>query len=212
MKKESILYVIIGLLAGIVITGIVFVFLLNREGSYMNKMMGLNNQNRNADKMFIEQMIPHHESAIAMANLALQKSSHSELKTLANNIISTQTEEINKMKQWYKDWYGTEVPAVPAGMMSGMMSSEDSVDDLNAAANFDEAFLSQMIGHHEMAVMMSSMLKSSTDRDEMKGLADNIISTQNKEIDDMKSWQQQWGYASTDSQDNDMMDMMHSGH
>lgn len=212
MKKEPILYGIIGLLIGVIIAGAVFVYSANSGNNSMMNMMGINNQSRNnIDQRFIEQMIPHHESAIAMASLVPQKSNRTELKNLANNIITTQTTEIDKMKQWYKNWYGTEVAAMPASMMSGMMSSQDSVDDLNSASDFDKAFLSQMIEHHEMAVMMANMLATSTNRSEMKGLANSIISAQTKEIEDMKSWQQQWGYA-TSSSSEDMMNMMHSGH
>lgn len=55
---------------------------------------------------FIDQMIPHHESAIAMAKDALQKASHPELKTLAQSIITEQQAEIDKMKDLRKKWYG----------------------------------------------------------------------------------------------------------
>lgn len=213
MKKEPILYGIIGLLIGIILTGFVAGYSINHGYNGMMQMMGVNNNHMNSsnvDKQFIEQMIPHHESAIAMAKLALQKTKHDEVKTLANNIITSQTAEINTMKQWYKDWYGTDVPTVSTNHMwgGGMMNSQTSTDELSAASEFDKAFLSQMIEHHQMAVMMANMLNISTDRPEMKKLGNDIITAQNKEIGDMQQWQQQWGYETTSSGTDNMMDMM----
>lgn len=213
MKKETILYGVIGLLVGIIITGFTAGYSVNHGYHGMMRMMGVNSgymKSASVDKHFIEQMIPHHESAIEMAKLALEKSKHQEVKTLANNIITSQTAEINTMRQWYKEWYGRDVPAVSSNAMWGgrMMNSQASAADLSAASDFDEAFLSQMIVHHQMAVMMANMLDISTNRTEMKKLASDIIAAQSKEIDDMESWQQQWGYETSDGDTGGMMNMM----
>ncbi len=213
MKKESLLYGIIGLLAGIVLTGLFGSYAVNNNNRGMMGMMGMNSSrvmSGNMDRNFIEQMIPHHESAIEMAKLAKEKSKHEEIKTLADNIISSQTSEINTMRQWYEDWYKTDVPTVTADHMWGgmTMDSQGSTDALNNAADFDEAFLKEMVPHHQMAVMMASMLDVATNRPEMKKLASDIIAAQTKEINDMRSWQQQWGYETSTSGAGGMMDMM----
>ncbi len=212
MKKEPLLYGIIGLLVGIVLTGFFGTYAVNNNHRGMMGMLGMNSNrvmSGDMDRNFIEQMIPHHESGIAMARLAKEKTKHDEIKTLADNIITSQSAEISTMKQWYKDWYGTDVPAVTAGNMWGghMMDSQASTDSLTAAADFDEAFLSEMIEHHQMAVMMANMLDESTNRPEMKKLADAIITAQTKEINDMRSWQQLWGYD-TPASSGGMMEMM----
>jgi uncharacterized protein (DUF305 family) len=89
-----------------------------------------------------------------------------------------------------------------------MMNSQTSTDELSAASDFDKAFLSQMIEHHQMAVMMANMLSISTNRPEMKKLGNDIITAQNKEIGDMQQWQQQWGYETSTNNTGNMMDMM----
>src|SRR3990167_4236148 len=213
MKKEPLLYGIIGLLAGIVLTSFFAAYAVNNNHWGMMNMMGMSNSRMmgsNMDRSFIEQMIPHHESAIAMAKLAQQKSTHTEIKTLADNVIISQTSEINTMKQWYKDWYGTDVPTVATANMWGghMMNSQASTDILNSATDFDKAFLEEMIPHHQMAVMMANMLDIATNRPEMKKLASDITSAQTKEINDMESWQQQWGYDNSSNNSTDMMNMM----
>jgi uncharacterized protein (DUF305 family) len=63
-----------------------------------------------SDQRFIIMMIPHHDGAIAMADLALQRSQRSEIRTLAQSIKDTQSHEIEQMRTWYRQWYGTDVP------------------------------------------------------------------------------------------------------
>ncbi|URD53366.1 DUF305 domain-containing protein [Chroococcidiopsis sp. CCNUC1] len=75
-----------------------------------SRMMG------QSERHFIVMMIPHHEGAVAMADLALSRAKHPELKKLAVAIKTTQNKEIQQMQTWYKQWYGTDVPAWRQGM------------------------------------------------------------------------------------------------
>ncbi|HEY9833157.1 MAG TPA: DUF305 domain-containing protein [Stenomitos sp.] len=72
------------------------------------------------DQHFIVMMIPHHEGAVAMADLALSRAKHPEIKKLAAAIKTTQTQEIQEMRTWYRQWYGTDVPTWQPGMGMGM--------------------------------------------------------------------------------------------
>src|SRR5829696_1555485 len=58
-----------------------------------------------SDKAFIDAMVPHHQGAIEMAQVAYQKSKIPEIKELAKNIVSDQQAEIEQMKQWREQWY-----------------------------------------------------------------------------------------------------------
>lgn len=58
------------------------------------------------DKVFLAEMIMHHEGAVDMAEAALENAKHEEIKTMARAIISAQTTEINQMKSWQASWYG----------------------------------------------------------------------------------------------------------
>lgn len=146
------------------------------------------------DQHFIEEMIPHHEGAIEMAKLALERSKRDDVRSLATDIIDAQTREITDMKAWYRDWFGKDVlesssmMGMGHGEMGHMQGVEGDLDALQAASSFDEEFLSQMIVHHEMAVMMARMLEAGTEREEMKNLADQIKTSQSREIEMMKSW------------------------
>ena len=196
--------IIIGLLLAMLFTSTMFSGSHNGGFGMMNRnnsQIGNNNQMMgNIDKHFIEQMIPHHEGAVAMAKLALVKSKRSEIKALATAIIEGQTKEIQDMNVWYKGWFGNDVPKGNTGMMGGgMMSSsgmhmggQEDMANLENATDFDKAFLEAMIPHHQLALMMVNMLGVGTNRPEMLQLAKNITVSQSKEIQEMQGWYRQW--------------------
>jgi uncharacterized protein (DUF305 family) len=148
---------------------------------------------QNIDQHFIVQMIPHHEGAIAMAKIALERSKRPEILSLAKGIIEAQERENADMRSWYQSWFGSVPPEGGMGMahMDGMSGDASALKSVSAA-EFDREFIEQMIPHHEMAIMMAQMLQASTGRGEMKTLAGNIITSQSREIDMMRSWLTSW--------------------
>lgn len=64
---------------------------------------------------------------------------------------------------------------------------------------FDKAFIEMMIAHHEGAVAMAELIPSRAKHDEIKTLGQAIIAAQTKEITEMKQWQMDWGYTSSES-------------
>lgn len=207
MKNDALKYGVPGLLIGAAIVWLVMTTL--ESSSSPNELSnGTSTQSQvvqsaTMDAHFIEQMIPHHEDAITMAELALTRAQRPEVKQLAQNIIDSQGTEIEQMRGWYKDWFGRELPTGDEvmtqhgmmgseGMHMGMMGNESDVQRLEEAIDFDRAFVEHMIPHHQMAVMMASMLKNGSQRPEMRQMADDIIAAQTAEIDQMREWLQLW--------------------
>jgi uncharacterized protein (DUF305 family) len=58
-----------------------------------------------SDRRFIDAMVPHYQGAIAMAEVASEKSENARIKELAGDVINAQKREIEQMKQWRKEWY-----------------------------------------------------------------------------------------------------------
>jgi uncharacterized protein (DUF305 family) len=146
-----------------------------------------------AARHFIEWMVPHHDDAVKMAGFAPTQAEHPELRALAARIKRTQSEEIARMRQWYLTWYGVAVPQGGGmGMMMGGGMSMTSTTPLDGARPFDKAFVEQMIPHHQVAVMGSSMALQRVDRPELRTLLQSIITSQSAEITQMRQWYRAW--------------------
>ena len=78
---------------------------MDNNGMMMPEAM---RQQPDVDKAFIDSMLPHHAGAIEMATVALRHSSLAEIRTLSRNIIDAQSEEIGRMIEYRKAWYGTQ--------------------------------------------------------------------------------------------------------
>lgn len=107
----SLLSVSVGLLVGYVLWGATS---HNMDMSMDSQMHTMSNSLKGKtgdefDKAFLSEMVIHHEGAVIMAEDVLATSKRPELLTLAKDIISAQTKEINQMKAWYKKWYGVEL-------------------------------------------------------------------------------------------------------
>jgi uncharacterized protein (DUF305 family) len=192
--NETIKYGAVGLMGGVVLGIIIAPWFSQSDSPRLNSMIG-----QNIDKHFIEEMLPHHEGAIVMAELALELSKRPEIISLANEIIEAQKRENEQMSEWYSDWFGgTPSNALSIGEMGhgpmgmSMLGVEGDLETLKLANDFDLELISQMIPHHEMAIMMARMLVASTNRVEMKMLADNIITSQSQEIEIMRNWYREW--------------------
>jgi uncharacterized protein (DUF305 family) len=165
---------------------------------------------RSADAHFIVMMIPHHQGAIAMSELALMRARRPEIKALAQRIITSQSREIAQMRQWYRQWYGNDVPSwgigpgaghgmgmgmsrgMGMGMGWGMPGFGTSLDALRSAPDFDRAFIEQMIPHHRMGVMMASHAQWNTQHPQLRELEEAMVRVQSQEIEQMAQWYQQW--------------------
>ena len=163
-----------------------------------------------SDQRFMVMMVPHHDGAIAMAELALSRARRAEIRELARNIKVSQSRENEQMRRWYKQWYGSDLPSWEGGIgwgwhHGGMMGPGagpgragmgpwmgTNLKALRQAANFDRAFIEQMIPHHQMGVMMATMELNNSQRPEMRKLAAEMVRVQSEEINKMQSWYRSW--------------------
>lgn len=145
---------------------------------------------REGDISFAQMMIPHHEQAVEMSDLALAKPGASaQVRDLATQIKKAQDPEIATMRGWLASWGAPT--AAPTGMAhdhgDGMMSAREMAQ-LEAAtgADFDRRWLTMMIAHHEGAVTMSEQVLGTTKDPAVRTLAESIISGQKAEISTMR--------------------------
>jgi len=146
-----------------------------------------------SDKAFIDAMVPHHQGAIAIAEVALENAEHEEIIELSRNIISSQQAEIEELKAIKKVEFGTS--NVPMEMSQEQMRSMGMMMDPQQLAKrepFDKAFIDTMIPHHQSAIEMAELAYRESDNPRIKELARDIIVAQKQEIEQMKQWRMEW--------------------
>lgn len=148
-------------------------------------------QHSEADVMFAQMMIPHHQQAIEMSEIILSKEDvPADVTALAEEIKAAQGPEIAQLTDWLEQW---GEPTQPEHMghdmsqMEGMLSPED-LQQLSDAPGPEAArlFLDQMIAHHEGAVAMAQDEVDSGTYQPAVDLAQTIIDVQQQEIDAMQ--------------------------
>lgn len=129
-------------------------------------------------------MITHHGMAISMATLAIKNSDDAEVRDLASGIIRAQKREIGQMQNWLSSGYN--IRGVRPRLTSDDMQMLSELRSLRGP-NFDRAFLTQMVEHHEMAVQDANDLLKNAFHKGLRQLGQNIIRTQTAEIATMQT-------------------------
>ena len=148
-----------------------------------------------ADVAFATNMIPHHQQAVDLAALAPDRSTNPELIQLAQQVAAAQEPEIDTMKAFLVQWKenpddehaGMDHGAGGHSEMAGMVDEATmaQLKTLNGTA-FDTLWLQSMIGHHQGAIEMAKAELADGQNVDAKQLAQNIINTQQAEIDQMQ--------------------------
>lgn len=187
----------------IVTTGLVLLLsACGGQSSTGQGMSGMNHEgmasgtpaSKDVDKAFLIGMVPHHQAAIDMAKVEVQKGKDPQAKQLAQMIIDDQQREIGQMQEIAKASFNvTPATSMAMGGTEGTLMSEPIVMDMgtmghavDVAPDTDKAFLQLMIPHHAMAISMAaSQQKAGTDP-KIKQLSQAIIASQAKEIGQMQ--------------------------
>lgn len=142
-----------------------------------------------ADVTFATQMIPHHQQAVEMSDLALRKATTAEVKDLATAIKAAQAPEIQELSGWLTTWgKPAPTPSEHMGhMMSGMMTAAEMADLSKASGSmFDRMWIQMMIKHHQGAVTMAKTEETTGKDTASIALAKQIQTAQTTEIATMK--------------------------
>lgn len=154
--------------------------------SDIERLKGLSGQEFETEWMSM--MIQHHMGAVEMAELVPSRANHQEIKDLAQNIIRDQNREIGEMTTWLKQWYN----ATPhEGMMHEDMGMMERLQNARGD-EFDRLFLQMMHDHHRGAIAMAELVPDRATHQELKTLAQNIMTSQEAEILQMMDWAMTW--------------------
>lgn len=171
------------LLAFLAVISVPAVLILNRTSPENTEPAKIVSPNKlvYSDEQFILGMVPHHQEAIDSSNELLAIATDPDVRAVAQDIITAQIDEVSSMKEWYTEWYQKDYR--DDGKYTLMMRSPQGLTARQAEAEY----VSDMIGHHEHAVLMAQDLLSFSNRPELRLLSENVIATQTTEILSLKT-------------------------
>lgn len=158
----------------------------------MSSMMGMGQfgPDQPFDAQFLDQMRMHHQGAIMSTQAMIAGSSRPELRTLAQNIITSQRAQLAQMQAWRDQWYpGLPSTFGPNDMMGqGMMGQGMMGQGMMAGSGTDRMYLQMMIVHHQLAVDMGNQAQQQATHPELRELAATIAREQAAEIVQMRGY------------------------
>jgi uncharacterized protein (DUF305 family) len=161
-------------------------------GAVMDKMMKgmMMTPSGIPDQDFAKGMIPHHQGAIAMANVEKQFGKDPEMLKLADAVIGAQTSEIAFMNDWLGKSKLTAADAAPdsAKANGAVMNTMMKNMMVPYTGNADVDFAKGMIPHHQGAIDMAKVVLQYGKDIEIKKLADGVVSAQQSEIAAIQQW------------------------
>lgn len=153
------------------------------------------------DLIYIDMMIPHHASIIALSQAALPRLVDERLRTLAQNVIDAQSAEIEELEGYRTEFYG-RADAQPVDEQSMMLLMGDmghsmdammlemdataQVAAICAALDVDVAFIDLTIPHHKSAIMASQVVVEQAVHPEIRDFAQRVIEAQESEIEQLQ--------------------------
>lgn len=156
------------------------------------------------DQMYIDMMLPHHESIIALAQAAQDRLTDERLQTMADNIISAQSAENEELRGYREQWFGSADPMPMDTSMMGMMTEmmpgmgdmaamQMQMDPQALVAAFcagedpNLTFIDLVIPHHAMAIQSSEAALEQATHEELRTVAEGVIQAQQAEIDELET-------------------------
>jgi uncharacterized protein (DUF305 family) len=165
-------------------------------GMGMGMGMGSFDPDQPFDAQFIDQMTVHHQGAIMSTQAMIADSDRPELQALAEDIITSQREQITQMRNWRAQWYPDLEPTFGMGgsMMPGtgdgkpMMGGSMMGSMMGGSAGTERMYLQMMIVHHQLGVDMAEQAQQDATHPELADLAAVIAEEQAAQITQMRGY------------------------
>jgi uncharacterized protein (DUF305 family) len=162
------------------------IFVLQMDTMMMN--MDTVKQTNVAETDFLKLMIPHHQGAVEMALYEVAYGSNKEMVQLAKSIIAEQQIEIKMMKQLLSSEYHTPPNEIKTAWDATMHTMMKDMPATNELKNIDAAFAKVMMPHHQAGIDMAKVILKYGNDHAVKRMAENVISSQQVEIEQMKHY------------------------
>ncbi len=158
--------------------------------SMMNSMMDnmkTMQSSGNPDNDFASMMKAHHLGAIEMAQMEVAKGTDAQMKQMAQKMIDDQQKEVSEFNTFLS---GHSAHGGGDAFFKEAMSKMNNMKmDMDHLGSIDKQFAQMMVPHHQSAIdMAKAYIKSGAHEEKLKTMSNNIISSQQKEISELKAW------------------------
>ncbi len=161
--------------------------LMTAMNTMMDKMSGVP-MTTDFDVDFANMMIEHHKGAIEMSNIELSKGTDTKMKSMAQDIITEQKNEINMLQDAIKNHKNSGMKHGEGLLQKSMEDMKAGMKSMQMTANLDKDFATMMISHHQSAVKMSKDAVPNLMDAGLKKMAQKTITDQTKEIGEFRNW------------------------
>jgi predicted outer membrane protein len=140
-----------------------------------------------ADRRFLEDLISHHQEAIDLAEIALRRAEHPEIRDLARRIIRNELSEIERLLDVYRDLLDRNSLTVRRRDFRWI-----DRDSHHLNTSFDRVFLNDMISQRRRSSQLARILHNHSDRPELRRLALDQLDGRNRDLNQLLHWHNAW--------------------
>lgn len=160
--------------------------MMSMMNSMMDNMKGMQSTG-NPDNDFAALMKAHHLGAIEMAQMEVAWGTDPQIKQMAQKMIDDQQREVSEFNSFLSGH--SAHGGGDAFFKEAMESMNNMKMDMDHQGSVDKQFVQMMIPHHQSAIDMArAYIKSGAHEEKLKTMANNIISSQQKEINELQAW------------------------
>lgn len=160
--------------------------LMSAMNSSMDKMHSMK-MSGDFDMDWANMMVEHHQGAIDMAQVEVSRGKDDKLKAKAQEIITKQKDEQQKLKDMVKDMKPSDMKMGEGELEKSLSAMMDKMKSMKMSGDVDKDFATMMIHHHEEGIAMAKKEVANGMNTDLKKLAQKSISDQQKDISEFKS-------------------------
>lgn len=161
--------------------------MMGTMNAMMSKMSGMQ-MTGDFDMDFATMMIAHHQGAIDMSKMEVSKGKDEKMKSMAQNIITKQTEEIGKLQAIIKNLKSSNMKLGSGELEKSMSAMKATMSGMQMTGDADKDFATMMIAHHEAAIAMSKKEIEYGMNSRLNQMAQKGITEETREINEFKAW------------------------
>lgn len=135
------------------------------------------------EQAFLTNTIDHHFMAVEMGRMCVEKGRNRKLRDVCQDIVDDQSAEIEEMRGYLRDWYGTDKePMMPDDPLDGGMADMEELEEAAPGREFDVLVSRMFIEHHLLQIARSTRCLRMAYHDELEDLCRRQIRIQSAEI------------------------------